>query len=327
MDQYINELETNGYTIIPNVLTDNECENYSNDMWKTLEYLTNDEIKKDDTSTYKNIYKLYPLHSMLIQHYSIGHAQFIWDLRQDQRIINIFSEFYKYFLPDESYDKLLVSFDGLSQHMAPEITKRGWLQMNSNGTPRYPWYHSDQSFTKTFNNKKKANEFSCIQSWITFNDVMLKDATLSVIKGSHKKELRDEFKIKFNPDNSEWHKLNKDELNFYINNGLEIIDIVCKKGSMVLWDSRLIHCGKEPIKNRTQSNIRQVVYLSYQPKSLCSSANLRKRTKAFDEMRMTGHSAAFPKLFAKDPRTYGNELYKVQILPKPILNELGLSLI
>ncbi len=57
MDKYIKELETNGYTIIPNVLSDEECDDYSNKMWKTIEYITNNEISENKTDTYKNIYK------------------------------------------------------------------------------------------------------------------------------------------------------------------------------------------------------------------------------------------------------------------------------
>lgn len=327
MEQYINELENDGYTIIPKILSDNECTDYSNKMWCILEHLTNNEINKNNEESYKNIYKLYPLHSMLIQHYNIGHSQFIWDLRQDDRIIDIFTKLYKHFLPNES-EELLVSFDGVSQHMPPEITKRGWLQEN-NGVPKYPWYHSDQSFTKTFNKKTNTNNFSCLQSWITFNNINKGDATLSVIKGSHKKTIRDEFKDNFNIINSsEWYKLNKNELKYFIDNkNLEIVDIICPKGSLVIWDSRTIHCGKEPLRNREQLNTRQVVYLSYQPKSLCSNANLKKRKKAFAEMRMTGHSSAYPKLFSKDPRTYGKELYNYNPITPPQLTNTGLALI
>lgn len=257
-------------------------------------------------------------------------------MRQDDRIIDIFKNLYAHFLPN-LYNKdedLLVSFDGLSQHMAPEITNRGWLREKANGIPKHPWYHSDQSFNschvihdKKFTKKENANKFESIQSWITFNDVYEGDATLSVIKGSHKKNIRDEFKNKYEiTEPRGWYKLkNITQLEYFTKEkNLEIIDIKCPKGSLVLWDSRLIHCGKEPKQSRLIPNTRQVVYISYQPKSLCSEANLRKRKKAFDEMRMTGHSAAFPILFNKNPRTYGKELYKHNPLPKPDIKNSSL---
>lgn len=70
-EKYIKELENNGYTIIPSILSDEECMDYSNKMWKMFEHITNEDIKKENPESYKNIYKLYPLHSMLIQHFII----------------------------------------------------------------------------------------------------------------------------------------------------------------------------------------------------------------------------------------------------------------
>ena len=63
------------------------------------------------------------MHSMLFQHWNIGHAQVVWDLRQKRKIAQIFSTLWN--VPIE---ELLVSFDGLSFHPPPEETKRGKFQ-------------------------------------------------------------------------------------------------------------------------------------------------------------------------------------------------------
>jgi hypothetical protein len=92
---------------------------------------------------------------------------------------------------------------------------------------------------------------------------------------------------------------------------------------MVFWDSRTIHCGTEPIKKRNESNLRNVVYVCMTPRSKASEANLRKKRKAFNELRMTSHWPHKPKLFPKNPRTYGGPLPNITEIEKPILTELG----
>jgi len=315
MDQHIEELKTKGYTVVPSVLSDDECEAMSNGMWDTLEYITNGDISKDDTESYKKIYDLHPLHSMLIQHYGVGHAQFVWDIRQNEDVINVFRKVYNsYFNQDNSNqnncDDLLVSFDGISHHMPPEITGRGWF--------RKMWYHSDQSFVK--------NDFKCVQGWVTAHDVNEMDATLSVIEGTHKKPIREQFRKKFNITNKkDWYKLDDTEVSFFDN--CPRVNITCPKGSLVLWDSRLLHCGKEPTKGRAESNVRQVCYVSYQPRYMATNAALKKRKKAFEELRMTNHSAANPMLFAVNPRTYGRPMINNPRMPVPALTDVGKALI
>ena len=93
--------------------------------------------------------------------------------------------------------------------------------------------------------------------------------------------------------------------------------IKCPKGSLVLWDSRLIHSGALPLKNRKNKNIRSIVYLCYMPRSLIDNKSinkiLNKRKKAFEELRMTSHWPTKYKLFPINPRTYGQEIEEVKI--------------
>jgi len=101
--------------------------------------------------------------------------------------------------------------------------------------------------------------------------------------------------------------------------------IKCPKGSLVLWDSRTIHCGTEALKTREKPNIRAIIYLCYMPKSIYSKTDFKKREKAFNELRTTNHWGK--KLFPKTPRTYGNELPRITMIDKPVLNEIGRKLL
>lgn len=297
-----------GVGIIPNVLDENECELMINGIWNFLEYITQDWTKplnRNDKKTWTEFYKLYPLHSMLLQYWGVGHAQVSWDIRQNLKIVEIFAHFWECNVND-----LLVSFDGLSFNPPPEITKRGW---NKNNT----WYHTDQSFTTP--------DFKCIQSWITGIDINDGDATLSVLEGSNK--YHNDFKEKFNVTNKKnWYKLNKEEEKFYIDKNCNYKNIKCPKGSLVFWDSRTIHCGIEASKYRTIPNFRAVIYLCYMPRRLSSKAQLTKKQKAFDELRTTSHYPCNIILFGKSPYTYGGDIPVIKSITVPELNELGKKL-
>lgn len=302
-------LEEYGVAIIPNVLNDEECDALFSGMWDFFEHITcawERPIDRNDNHTWCEIYKLYLNHSMLVQHWNVGHSQAVWDVRQNEKCADVFAALWKC-----SRDDLLVSFDGCSFNVPPEVSNRGW---NRNHT----WYHTDQSFLR--------NEFECVQSWVSALDVNEGDATLSVFVNSHKYHglCAEEFGIKDKPD---WYKLTKDHEDFYLKNGCYIKNITCPKGSMVLWDSRTIHCGIEAMRTRSMPNFRSIVYLCYMPRSLCSAKNLEKRKKAFNELRMTTHYPCKPKLFPKMPQTYGGTLPEITQISMPLLSSFGKKLI
>ena len=303
-----NTIELYGVAIIPNVLDENECDIMVNQVWDFFEHITKEweiPINRNNKDTWREFYKLYPMHSMLIQHWGVGHTQASWNVRQNINIVKIFSYFWGC-----NVDDLLVSFDGLSFNLPPEITKKGWNKGNT-------WYHTDQSFT--------TNEFKCIQSFITGLDINEYDATLSFMEGSNKyhSEFRDTYNI---TDKSNWYKLTKEQQSFYSNKGCNIKNIKCPKGSLVFWDSRTIHCGIEADKKRTTLNIRAVIYLCYMPRNICDKTNLKKKQKAFNELRTTSHYPCNIKLFSKEPRTYGGIMPIITPIDKPTLTELGCSL-
>lgn len=299
-------IEKYGVAIIPNVLDTDECDNMVSDIWDYFEYITQDwdiPISRNVDSSWREIYKLYPLHSMLFQHHSIGHSQACWNIRQNSKIIDIFKTFWQ-------EEELLVSFDGLSFNMPPENTNRGW---NRNNT----WYHTDQSYLRP--------DFECLQSWVTGFDVNPGDATLAFMESSniYHKEFCEKFNI---TEKKDWTKLTKEQEKFYVEKGCKYRKIYCPKGSMVFWDSRTIHCGCEALKKRKSKNFRAVIYLCYTPKSLITTALIRKKQKAFNELRVTNHWPHKPKLFSKMPRTYGGPVYDVKCIEPPIVNDIGLSL-
>ncbi len=298
-------LDNHGVAVIPNVLSEEECVSIRNNIWTELKYVTKNRFDINNEFTWKHYFDFFPLHSMLLQHFSLGQMQPIWDIRMNENVCKVFEKIWK--TPKE---ELLVSFDGLSVHLPPEKTKRGWYLGNN-------WFHTDQSFMKP--------EKCCIQGFINLYPVNEKDATLTVLEKSHKyhQALRNEFNLEIKDD---WYKINEDEMKFYEDKGCKKYAVKAGIGSLVLWDSRTIHQGKEAEKNRENENFRMVVYVCMMPRNMSTNKALEKKCKAFNELRVTNHWANNPKLFPKTPRTYGKELQEFNMIHQPVLNELGMRL-
>lgn len=301
IDDLRKTLDKYGVAIIPNVLTVEECASMTDGIWTFFEHITQKwitPINRSDQSTWSQFYKLKPEHSMLIHYWHVGHAQVSWDIRQKEKIINIFAKLW-----NVSNEELLVSFDGLSFNIPPEITKTGW---NDGST----WYHTDQSYLR--------NDFECVQSWITSEDVNEGDATLAIMEGSHK--FHETFAKKFNVDDDvdDWYLLEPEEEDFYVKKGCSYVKIKCPKGSIVFWDSRTIHCGTEALKTRKQANFRSIIYLCYLPRAWTNYDALVDKRIAFTGMYTTSHWATKALCFTS---TDGNT--KITKPKKPVLTDLG----
>jgi len=295
-----------GVAIIKQVINQEECENMLKGVHNYFEHITQNwevPFKINDSSTWKEFYKLLPLHNMMIQHYSVGQSQVCWDLRQNPKIVDVFATLWGCERED-----LLVSFDGLSFQLPPEKTEKGYANKS--------WYHTDQSYTR--------NDFLCVQSWCSALDVREGDATLMFLEGSNK--YHGDFAKHFNiKDKDDWYKLkNNDELKFYTDKGCKEARIICGKGDLVLFDSRTIHFGSESQRGREQENFRCISYLCYLPRKGTSESNLKKKQKAFNEMRTTKHNPCKNLLFPKNPRVYNKEeLPEITQIEPPVLTELS----
>jgi hypothetical protein len=215
------------------------------------------------------------------------------------KIVKIFSRLY-----NVKPEDLLVSFDGMScylpiwENSVDEIT---------------PYFHIDQSFLK--------KGFHCVQSWINGYDTNPGDSTLAFLEQSHKyfEELGENFDIL---STSDYHNLSDVETDFLKHKGCIESRVICPKGSLVLWDSRLAHCGLQPtIEN---PSIRCAVYLCYQPREFSDEKQLKLKRRAFNSLRSTSHWPCKVWLFPQLPIMNNGEVIK-NIEP-PILNDLGKKL-
>lgn len=298
------ELENNGVAVVEGVISEEKCISLRNSIWQEFSHITKGRFKIEDKNTWASFYDMFPLHSMLLQHWGVGHMQPVWDIRQMDSVRNIFQEIWK-------TDDLLVSFDGISIHLPPEVTGRGWFRNNI-------WMHTDQSPTK--------KGLHCIQGLINLYPVNEGDATLCVIEGSNKyhEEFFETNKI---TEKKDWYKLKDNEADFFTDKGCVQKSVTGGIGSMMLWDSRTFHQGIEAQKKREKENFRMVVYVCMTPKNKCTKAGIKKKIKAFEQLRMTTHWASDPRLFPLIPRTYGKALPDCNMVDPPILTEIGKKLV
>jgi hypothetical protein len=302
-----------GVAIVRNVLDEKECDELVSGMWGFLEHATGafpeeKRIIRTEEKSWCNLTELFPMHSMLIQHWGIGHTQCVWDVRQNPKVVEVFRELWK--TPD-----LLVSFDGASFHMPHETTRKGFYRGNS-------WFHTDQRLSDS--------KFQCVQGWVTGLDVNEGDATLAVLCGSQNFHADYAKRFNYSTEKMDWHKISShEELEFFVREkNCPRVSIKCPKGSLVLWDSRTMHCGQESLRSRKVPNFRCIAYICMIPRSLATPKEIIKKQKAFTDKRTTSHWPQKSKYFPKTPRTYNKPLAgTVQISSVPlVLTPLGHTL-
>ncbi len=139
------QLETNGYCIIPEILSNNEVS-----YCKNLFYEWKNKIPDHDfIHNAVNPHGIYKYHN-------VGHTRHAWFIRTRPKLINIFKQLW-------NQENLIVSFDGCCF-----ISKDCNKQDNC-------WTHTDQA-----SNKK---DFQCYQGFVSLTSN--KERTLRVYQGSH----------------------------------------------------------------------------------------------------------------------------------------------
>lgn len=146
------------------------------------------------------------------------------------------------------------------------------------------------------------------------------------MEGSHNyhRDLDEVLGVK---EKADWFRLEKEHVDYFIGKGCSEKRIKCKKGSLVLWDSRTIHTGSEPIKGRKAPNFRCCVYVCYKERKLASKVTMKKRIERFEAKRLSSHNPLKGKVFPRNPRTYGGPVPVLNELPVPVLSDLGKKLV
>ena len=195
------QLNTNGYCIIENILNPNE-------IFKAKE-LFYDWYNSIDNFDY--------IHSKINPHnifkfHQAGHQEFAWYLRTLPQIKNTFANIW-----DTKSDNLVCSFDGSC-----------YIKDNNNKLNTKCWTHTDQA--------PKNKGLTCYQGFISLTDN--KNNSLVVYEGSHLLHESYFTSINNTNDSKNWQLINPDYLST-ISDKKRILEV--PSGSLVLWDSRTFH--------------------------------------------------------------------------------------
>ena len=303
-------LQNDGVQVLQNVLSPEACKDLISQCWRWLADM-NTGILQGSPETWRSPAWPANLHGIM-QHSRTGHAQWVWDVRQNPAVVDIFSRLWSCDPTD-----LIVSFDAVCIMRPPEFT--GGRFRSSDDCAK--WIHTDQASNKMGR--------WCIQGLITLDDMDSDDGTLAVYKQGH--TLHEEVFKHFGVyTRSDWYKFSDEELAWLKSHpGVHEHHVQAPAGSLVLWDSRVPHCNIVPAKSRAaKGRFRYVVYVCMMPRKFADKRALKTRQKAMKDLRLTNHWPIFPKLFPKMPRTYGQTLpdYSVAVSAAPNLTPLGRSL-
>jgi len=241
-----------GWAVIPNTITRERAEYYRQRFWDWVE-LHRPGTKRNDPKTWtQHTLGADMFHGII--HANIAHEQFIWDIRCEDSVIEIFRQIY-------NTDKLLASFDGgnISRPLRESEMSRSWA-------------HFDQGHDKM--------GFQCIQGLMNLEECGEYDGGLIVLQDSHK--LHDKYFIETKETSSkDWYKFSgepQQEIPMF--SKCKKIKVCCNPGDFVVWDSRTIHWAASPNKSRGHGRCRMVTYVSMQPACIATTETIAKKTRS-----------------------------------------------
>jgi hypothetical protein len=300
-----NKLNEYGICYVPDILTNEEKFNMISGTWDFFEHVTKNEdhpINRGNPESWTTFDIFNPGLGMMYHAWNIGHAQYLWDLRQNKKIIDVFKHLY-----NVSREELLVSFDGMAFLFPPEQTNANW--------------HKEKDCHLHLDQRLSVTKQSGFQSFVTAYDVEEGDATIRFLEGSNK--LTKEFVKKFGEfTGGDWVVFQPKHLE-YFRERCEEVFLRCPAKSLVIWDSRTVHCGSNPRRTRKHANTRCISYLSYSPKALATELDLSIKKQALTEMLTSNHYAHRASYFPTYP--YQDEDI-VNRINAPNLSKLGYSL-
>jgi len=264
---FIQDLKTKGYCVVPNVLPKERCEQYCEDSVRWLEEFGLG-FKRDDKSTWTEDHLPVGHRGGLYNAYACAHEDFIWRVRSEPGVIKCFEELW-------GTHELIVSFDAFN------VT----LPWGENGRKDIewvdPWPHQDQDPHKP--------TFQLAQGLVACSESGPDDGGLCVLEGSHL--LHQQFFAENGLDESRpGGKLNsyvyhQNEADWFRAHGCKDVKINCSAGSVIMWDSRLIHWNRMPTSDR----IRTAIYVCYVPRSHATPEQLKRKAEIFHERMVATH--------------------------------------
>ncbi|CAF0771066.1 unnamed protein product [Brachionus calyciflorus] len=264
-------LNQHGVCVLTNVFQREECDFIRQ---RILNHLKT-ELNVSEPNDFE---KLKPLKGGIMRYYGISLLKEVLDLKTDARTVKPFEEIWQ-------NNELTTSFDSIFIGPPPEQTEK-----DNFFDPNKTWFHLDQASNK--------HDLCCVQAFINLEDAEHGDGCLSVLEKSHLyfNEFYTHFGI--NTQGRDWFLLNqKIHVDWFREKGCNWRTIMAPKGSMVFWDSRVVHQGTLPRKNRPNPKWRFLSYVCYTPGYLQSKNDAKLKREAYVNNLCTAHWPYTVKIF------------------------------
>lgn len=270
-----NELETQGYSVVPGVIPLEECDKYTQEFRAWLDRFGEDSpVRK---------------RSGILHQYRTSHSNAAWRLRLHAK--PVFESIW-------GTGKLLTSVDGMSISEPPEQGRSNFSK------PEDCWFHLDQGSWR--------KGLHAYQGAVYLEETTPSDYCFRVLEGSQKyhQDLMDTFSdVNEAMAGKDFYILKNHHFEFYRNKGCAKKKVPVPKGGLVLWDSRTVHDTLAPVEGRPHTDRwRFVIYICMTPAVWASKKDFEVKKKAYEEMLCSAHwPSQGVKLF---PGTDSNEQTK-----------------
>lgn len=253
-----------GYVVLKNAIPADRAAGYRQ---KALDWITSfgKGLDLDDRTTWTSEHLPQNFKAGMYLHYCAAHEKYVWDARMEPGVLGAFEKIW-------GTEKLVASFDTVN------ITFPGRKDVEWS-----PWPHVDQA--------PERKGLSCVQGIINLSPAGPKDGGLVLMKGSSK--LFDQFFGLNPPDRTQgigakhydFYPFKEHHVDWYKQQGCEILKVCADPGDLILWDSRSMHYAEFP----QSETIRTIIYACFTPASLMSEEDRRKKAEIFKKWETTTH--------------------------------------
>jgi ectoine hydroxylase-related dioxygenase (phytanoyl-CoA dioxygenase family) len=239
-----------GYAVIENILEKSRYEEVFKQFaadWKSVS--PNFDFHDKSTWTTDNSPMMWG--KGMVYSSGLGQADFMWDLRTNERIIEIWEQIH-------GTRELVVSYDGFSVFLTREQKPKMWLHVDQN--QKDPIYS--------------------IQGAYNFLPVGENDAGLIVVPRSHMTYTVDV------PENRQFILIDPEDAHVE-----RAVKLIIPANCFVLWNSKTIHANAGMEKPKTVELNRVTAYIAYFPKADRSEIVRKQRLAGYRNADNCGHYA------------------------------------
>ena len=310
-------LRDTGIAVVPGLLDAAETARALDGLYGALEEAF-PLFRRDRPDTWRQLRDNGAKHAMLLQTHGLGWCQAAVDVRQSPAMAQFWADLWTQRLlgraeeePPVEPSELLSSSDGVSVYLNRPEERGGFHR------PGHDWLHWD---------RRPGDRMPSVQGFVNLLPTASAGAAaFEALAGSHRRQKAFVEAFPEAADKRFFLLQTQAQADFYART-CEHVCIAAAPGDLVLWDSRLIHCGRAALRGAQAPLERAVIYVSMQPRVLATPRDLELKRRAFARLLSTSHNAAAGvELFPKYPRVRCPRDQELHDLSRPVARAPALT--